>query len=87
MARVKTTTAVSVTERDAALDRLTELPGEHRKTVGGDQGFDTFEFVRDCRALNIRPHVTQTTECKGGSAIDGRTTWAMRSVTIETTFS
>lgn len=53
---------------------LAELPGEQRKTVGGDKGFDTFGFVEECRALNITPHVAQNTERKGGSAIDGRAT-------------
>jgi transposase len=71
---VKITPAASVTEREAALDMLAELSGEHRRTVGGDKGFDTFDFVEECRALNITPHVAQNTERPGGSAIDGRTT-------------
>lgn len=71
---VKTTKAANATERDAALEMLAELPGEQRKTLGGDKGFDTFGFVEECRALNITPHVAQNTARKGGSAIDGRTT-------------
>lgn len=71
---VKTTKAASVTEREAAEDLLAELPGEHRKTVGGDKGYDTLAFVASCRELKITPHVAQNTERRGGSAIDGRTT-------------
>ena len=71
---VKTTKAASVTERVAAQELLIDQPGEHRKTVGGDKGFDTCDFVEDCRILNVTPHVAQNIERKGGSAIDRRTT-------------
>ena len=43
-------------------------------TVGGDKGFDTREFVKECRNLQVTPHVAQNHERRGGSAIDGRTT-------------
>jgi transposase len=62
-------------ERAVALDMLeTEVPGVGRATVGGDKGFDTKEFVADCRELGITPHVTQNITERRGSAIDGRTT-------------
>jgi IS5 family transposase len=43
-------------------------------TVGGDKGFDTAEFVRECRNMSVTPHVAQNLARRGGSAIDGRTT-------------
>jgi transposase len=61
-------------ERDAALLMLEQLPGDHRLTVGGDKGFDTAEFVAECRHMNVTPHVAQNEKRPGGSAIDQRTT-------------
>ena len=61
-------------ERDAALDMLQHIPGVGPVTVGGDKGFDTAEFVRECRHLQVTPHLAQNLGCRGGSAIDGRTT-------------
>jgi hypothetical protein len=42
-------------------------------TVGGDKGFDTHDFVVDCRAIGVVPHVAQNRE-RRRSAIDRRTT-------------
>lgn len=61
-------------ERDAALVMLERVFGTQPVTVGGDKGFDTRDFVRECRNLRVRPHVAQNHERRGGSAIDGRTT-------------
>ncbi len=61
-------------ERDAALMMLEKLPGTQPVTVGGDKGFDTRDFVQECRNLQVTPHVAQNHERRGGSAIDGRTT-------------
>src|SRR5271165_7088855 len=61
-------------ERDAALLMLEQVPGHGRVTVGGDKGFDTAEFVAECRHMNVTPHVAQNTGRPGGSAIDARTT-------------
>jgi hypothetical protein len=61
-------------ERDAALVMLQQMPGTKTVTVGGDKGFDTRDFVRECRHLRVTPHVAQNHERRGGSAIDGRTT-------------
>jgi transposase len=66
--------ATGTAERYAALDMLQEIPGRGRVTVGGDKGFDTAEFVRECRNIWVTPHVAQNLGRKGGSAIDGRTT-------------
>ena len=61
-------------ERDAALVMLEQIPGGERVTVGGDKGYDTRDFVSECRNMNVTPHVAQNTKRSGGSAIDGRTT-------------
>ena len=61
-------------ERDAALIMLERLPGTQALTLGGDKGFDTRDFVKECRNLRVTPHVAQNHERRGGSAIDGRTT-------------
>jgi len=61
-------------ERDAALLMLEQVPGDERITVGGDKGFDTAEFVDECRHMKVTPHVAQNTSRPGGSAIDARTT-------------
>jgi transposase len=61
-------------ERDAALWMLEKLPGSEQVTVGGDKGFDTRDFVKECRNLRVTPHVAQNHARRGGSAIDGRTT-------------
>src|SRR5499433_2124984 len=65
--------ATGTAERYAALDMLQYLPGDRRVTVGGDKGFDTAEFVRECRNLQVTPHVAQNLGRRGGSAIDRRT--------------
>ena len=66
--------ATGTAERDAAMVLLQDVPGSERVTVGGDKGFDTAEFVRECRNMSVTPHVAQNLARRGGSAIDGRTT-------------
>jgi len=61
-------------ERDAALLMLEQIPGTNRVTVGADKGYDTKDFVAECRHMNVTPHVAQNVKRNGGSAIDGRTT-------------
>jgi len=61
-------------ERDAALVMLEQIPGENRLTVGADKGYDTKDFVAECRNLKVTPHVAQNVKRNGGSAVDGRTT-------------
>jgi IS5 family transposase len=60
-------------ERDAALLMLEQIPAQQRVTVGADKGYDTKEFVAECRQMKITPHVAQNTNRRGGSAIDART--------------
>src|SRR6185312_2944246 len=61
-------------ERDAALVMLEQIPGKKPVSVGGDKGFDTRDFVKECRHMGVMPHVAQNHARPGGSAIDGRTT-------------
>jgi len=61
-------------ERDAALVMLEQVPGTKAVTVGGDKGFDTRDFVKECRHMGVTPHVAQNHARPGGSAIDGHTT-------------
>jgi transposase len=64
-------------EREAATlmvhDQWQRAPW-HRRTLGADKGYDSFEFVELMRELGTTPHVTQNLTRPGGSAIDGRTT-------------
>jgi transposase len=59
-------TAIAMLDAHATKDR--------RITVGGDAGYDTADFVRDCRAINVTPHIAQTRDIRRRSAIDARTT-------------
>jgi transposase len=61
-------------ERDAGLVMLEQIPGEQRVTVGADKGYDTRDFVAECRNMKVTAHVAQNTKRRGGSAIDERTT-------------
>jgi transposase len=65
--------ASGTAERDAAIGMLTDaVPGTRRITVGADKGYDAKDFVRECRALNVTPHVAQSLKGRR-SAVDGRT--------------
>jgi transposase len=66
--------ATGTAERDAAMAMLQDVPGTGHVTVGGDKGFDTAEFVRECRNMRVTPHVAQNLGRRGGSSIDDRTT-------------
>jgi len=61
-------------ERDAALLMAERIAGRQRVTVAADKGYDTQEFVREIRGMNVTPHVAQNDKRRGGSAIDERTT-------------
>jgi transposase len=61
-------------ERDAAMLMAERLNGAGRVTLGGDKGYDTKDFVKEMRGMNVTPHVAQNLKRNGGSAIDSRTT-------------
>jgi IS5 family transposase len=52
---------------------IEQLAAAQRLTLGADKGYDTRQFVAECRRMNVTPHVAQNTNRAGGSAIDGRT--------------
>jgi transposase len=66
--------ANGLAERAAAMVMLEQIPAGQRVTVGADKGYDTRDFVAECRHLTVTPHVAQNSKRRGGSAIDGRTT-------------
>jgi transposase len=65
--------ATGKAEREVSAELLAKLPGSKRKTVGADKNYDTRGFVKECRDMNITPHVARNDKRPGGSAIDGRT--------------
>jgi transposase len=75
------TQADGTAERDAALLMLyrnwrKRRQQQHRKpiSVGADKAYDTRDFVRTVREMEVRPHIAQNVKRSGGSAIDRRTT-------------
>src|ERR1700693_997869 len=60
-------------ERDAAMLMAEAIPRGGRVTLGGDKNYDTQEFVRELRGMNITPHVAQNNTNRR-SAVDVRTT-------------
>ena len=68
------TQATGRAEREAALRMLDRLPRKkRRRTLGGDRGYDTHDFVAELHKRRVTPHVTQNQSGRR-SAIDGRTT-------------
>jgi transposase len=62
-------------ERRTAIAMLEDnVVKERRITVSGDAGYDAADFVRECRAINVTPHIAQTRDTRRRSAIDDRTT-------------
>ncbi|MGH8512149.1 MAG: IS5 family transposase [Gammaproteobacteria bacterium] len=63
-------------EREAALAMLTRLPRHRRRrTLGGDKGYDTDDFVAAVRACNFTPHISPKVHARRArSLIDRRTT-------------
>ena len=68
------THADSRSERAAALAMLDRVPTRGPISVGADKAYDTRDFVADCRARGVVPHVATQDNRRGGSALDGRTT-------------
>ena len=60
-------------ERDAAMLMAEAIRPGKRVTLGADKNYDTQEFVRELRGMNITPHVAQN-DTNRRSAVDERTT-------------
>jgi transposase len=69
----RVTRATGTAEVEAAEAMLSDVPGDHRITVGADKGFDQRELVKRLREMNVTPHVAQN-DTNRRSAIDDRTT-------------
>ena len=61
-------------ERRNAIEMLDDMGGSRRLTLAADKGYDTRDFVAQCRERNVTPHVAQTSDTRRASAIDARTT-------------
>jgi len=75
IAAAMVTHADGYAERDAALLMLAEKQQDHarRITVGADKAYDTKDFVRTVRELNVTPHITRNDNHRS-SNLDRRTT-------------
>ena len=62
--------ATGFAERDEAFELINAVAGT-RATLAADRGYDTKDFVNNCRERGVTPHVARK---KKHSAIDGRTT-------------
>jgi transposase len=69
---VALTEANGTAEREAALALLDRCVSG-RATLGADRGYDTQDFVKECRRRRVTPHVARNDKGRR-SAIDGRTT-------------
>jgi transposase len=75
IAAAMVTHADGYAERDAALLMLAQKQRDRarRITVGADKAYDTEDFVRTVRELNVTPHVTRNDKNRS-STLDRRTT-------------
>jgi IS5 family transposase len=71
---VELTEANGFAERAAALAMLDRHPCQQQRTVAADKGYDTADFIADCRKRGVTPHVAMNVTEQRDSAIDGRTT-------------
>jgi transposase len=70
------TQADGTAERDAAMLMVHKRWKRRQpiRSLGADKAYDTRDFVKILREMQVRPHVTQNLNRAGGSAIDARTT-------------
>jgi hypothetical protein len=63
-------------ERETAIEVLKRQARKRirPRTLDADKGYETRDYVSQCRSRRLTPHVAASTERRGGSAIDGRTT-------------
>lgn len=61
-------------EREAALALVDRIANRGRITLGADKGYDTADFIAECRERGVTPHVACANGSRRRSAIDGRTT-------------
>lgn len=66
----RVTLATGTCEREASIDMVQDIPGQHRVTLGADKNYDVRDHVEQLRQQKVTPHVAQ----RKNGAIDGRTT-------------
>jgi transposase len=72
---VRVTEMNGYAERASALALVdTNITKQRRVTLGADRAYDTKDFVAQCRARNVTPHVAQNFAGHRSSTIDARTT-------------
>lgn len=71
---VEFTEASGYAERETGIRLMKRHAQRTACTLAADKAYDTREFVAECRALGVTPHVAQNSARPGGSAIDARTT-------------
>lgn len=70
---LRVSAATGYAEREVAIQMVNEHVHAERATLGADRGYDTRDFVENCREIGITPHVAQN-DSRRRSAIDQRTT-------------
>lgn len=73
LVELQVTEANGRAERQTALSMLGRRRRRRRITVGADRGYDTRDFVADCRRRGVTPHVARHENHRRRSAIDQRT--------------
>lgn len=71
---VEFTEASGYAERETGIRLMKRHAQRTGCTLAADKAYDTRQFVAECRALGVTPHVAQNSAHPGGSAIDARTT-------------
>jgi len=71
---VEFTEATGYAERETGIRLIKRQARGSRCTLAADKAYDTRQFVAQCRAVGVTPHVAQNLNRDGGSAIDARTT-------------
>ena len=70
---LRVSAATGYAEREVAIEMVDEHVHAERPTLGADRGYDTRDFVENCRRIGVTPHVAQN-DSRRRSAIDQRTT-------------
>ncbi len=70
---LRASAATGYAEREVAIKMADDHIQVERSTLGADRGYDTRDFVENCRNTGITPHVAQN-DSRRRSAIDQRTT-------------
>lgn len=70
---LRVSAATGYAEREVAITMADEHLQIERSTLGADRGYDTRDFVDNCRNIGVTPHVAQN-DSRRRSAIDQRTT-------------